>query len=222
MYERQLNDIDVFAHQYYTLMDDYFPLPSFEDVILDKLEKQYGQDTINNYLAIFTSYYNDQEQEMTDQNEEAMEINELLKEEPPKKVEKMMQQEQKFRNLCNLMCTMTGSLAISCCNILASPLAEKQYQNVLNMLTATSMAHLYSSRAVSELFPNRLIPSAIAYAKRSRKHTAIAASLLQNITDNALELSPVFQPIKTMFEKAMKAIGDFITESNQLSDEDFD
>ena len=226
MFERQLNDIDAVAHHYYKLMDEYFPLPSFEDVILDKLENQYGQDELNNALSIFTSYFDEQEQEMqqAEQNENFPDddFEEIFKEQPPQKAEEMMRKEQKFRELSNVMCSMTGSLAISLCNILASPLAEKHYQDSFNMLTAMSMAHLYSSRAVSELFPNHSLPLSITYAKRARKNTAVAATLLQGITESSGSLAPVLAPINSLFDKTMKAIGDFITETYKLSEEDFD
>ena len=224
MFENHLGEVDSFAHQYYKLMDEYFPLPSFEDVILDKMEKQYGTDAVNDALSYFTSYFEDQELQQAEQNEPPpdVDIDEILKEMPPKNAEELMRLEQKFRDLSNLMCSMTGSIAISLCNILASPIAEKHQQETLNMLTAASMAHLYTSRAVAELFPNRSVPLSVTYAKRARRNTNIAANILQNITASSSALTPALNPINTLFDKALKAIGDFITESNKLPDQDMD
>ena len=224
MFENHLGEVDSFAHQYYKLMDEYFPLPSFEDVILDKMEKQYGTDAVNDALSYFTSYFEEQELQQAEQNEPPpdVDIDEILKEMPPKNAEELMRLEQKFRDLSNLMCSMTGSIAISLCNILASPIAEKHQQETLNMLTAASMAHLYTSRAVAELFPNRSVPLSVTYAKRARRNTNIAANILQNITASSSALTPALNPINTLFDKALKAIGDFITESNKLPDQDMD
>ncbi len=224
MFENHLGEVDSFAHQYYKLMDEYFPLPSFEDVILDKMEKQYGADAVNDALSYFTSYFEEQELQQAEQNEPPpdVDIDEILKEMPPKNAEELMRLEQKFRDLSNLMCSMTGSIAISLCNILASPIAEKHQQETLNMLTAASMAHLYTSRAVAELFPNRSVPLSVTYAKRARRNTNIAANILQNITASSSALTPALNPINSLFDKALKAIGDFITESNKLPDQDMD
>ena len=224
MFENHLGEVDSFAHHYYKLMDEYFPLPSFEDVILDKMEKQYGADAVNDALSYFTSYFEEQELQQAEQNEPPpdVDIEEMLKEMPPKNAEELMRLEQKFRDLSNLMCSMTGSIAISLCNILASPIAEKHQQETLNMLTAASMAHLYTSRAVAELFPNHSVPLSVSYAKRARRNTNIAANILQNITASSSALTPALNPINSLFDKALKAIGDFITESNKLPDQDLD
>ncbi|MBP5641431.1 MAG: hypothetical protein J6X55_18290 [Victivallales bacterium] len=225
--ENKLKITDKVARDYYSLMRVYFPLPSFEDIILDRLEDKYDNSIVNGFLDICSSYGLDQEQEKQEDEHEREndeeDFEEFLKDLPSGKSEELIKKEEKFQNLSNLMCSMTGSVALTVCNIFSSTILENNTQDMINILTLTAMAHLSSGQAIAELFPNREFAESIAYAKRSQNNLKNAQNLLEKcIINSSPAIGPMLEPAKSLFQQASQAVDNFITETIKLANEDFD
>ena len=225
--ENKLKTADKVARDYYSLMRVYFPLPSFEDIILDKLEDKYDEPIVNGFLDTFSSYGLEQEQEKQgdehDAENDEEDFDEFLKDLPSGKSEELIKKEEKFQNLSNLMCSMTGSVVLTVCNIFSSTILENNTQDMINILTLTAMAHLSSGQAIAELFPNRDFPETIAYAKRSLSNLKNALNLLEKcILNSSPSIAPMLEPAKSLFQQATQAVDNFITETVKLAEEDYD
>lgn len=215
-FRQKLKDVDLFEHKYHMHMKRYFALPYAEDIVLDKLAKEYGENTVVEMLPYFASDSIDEEQQYENPEGEIDEPFKDMDEDAfndmphPERTPEQVEQEERLKETCNQMASLVASLTVSLCNVFGNTIPDSHRMKALCMLNCMAKAQLDAASALTECFKSMNPPHAIVYAKRAQTQIAIAAMFLKTIIDDSPKLTMALTPAMKMMRDVAKTIQLFI------------
>lgn len=230
----RLREADSLLHDYLQQLDRYYLMPDCDEIILNRLERAYGEPAFS--ASIDLIYPSDAWEELEESQRKASEnppgseggsegedeedLEDLVQRlaDPSANDEReQFRREMRIRNACNTLMNVITSLCISTTNLCGTQASAARDSRMLRLITHVSLAYSSVQYTLTSLFPTPDFPAAAAYAERARHLLNSAEPLILDIFVRGSEAASSRHILSSVFQEARKTLDSLLDDIRQFA-----
>ena len=229
----RLRDADSLLHDYLQQLDRYYLMPDCDEIILNRLERAYGEPSFS--ASIDLIYPSDAWEELEDsqrqaresppedegggeaQDEDVEDLVQRLSDPASADEREQLRREMRIRSACNTLMNVITSLCISTTNLCGTQASAARDSRMLPLITHVSLAYSSIQYTLNSLFPSPDFPAAAAYAERARHLLNSAEPLILDIFVRGSEAASSRHILSSVFQEARRTLDSLLDDIRQFA-----